>query len=237
MTRLGDAITLDGSSNIWIDHVKVRRVLSSYVQSDELMTPLFYQTSLIGRQHIVAGYNTNTAITISNTEIDGTTSYSATCDGHHYWALYFTGKNDKITFMKNYIHNTSGRSPKLGMGTLLHAVNNYWSENPGHAFEGEGSYALVEGSTFKDVPTPESSDSTFSLYGPRVSQSACQAALGRNCAADKFINSGSLGGDATSVLDQFKGMRNIAGADANADSVPNTAGIGKLGKRSIDWST
>jgi hypothetical protein len=30
-------------------------------------------------------------VTISNSEIDGTGDYSATCDGHQYWALYFTG--------------------------------------------------------------------------------------------------------------------------------------------------
>lgn len=60
----GDAITLDGSSNVWIDHVT---------------------TSLIGRQHIVSGYNANTKVTISNCEINGVTNWSATCDGHHYW--------------------------------------------------------------------------------------------------------------------------------------------------------
>lgn len=88
----GDAITLDGSSNVWIDHVKI---------------------SLIGRMFIVTGYNANTAVTVSNCEFDGQTSWSASCDGYHYWTQFFTGDGDQITFKNNYVHHTSGilRSP------------------------------------------------------------------------------------------------------------------------------
>jgi pectin lyase len=73
----GDAITLDNVDMVWIDHVT---------------------TSLIGRQHIVLGNNASNRVTISNCKIDGTTSWSATCDGHHYWGLYFTGSND-VSFL------------------------------------------------------------------------------------------------------------------------------------------
>ena len=69
----GDAITLDGTDMIWIDHVT---------------------TSLIGRQHIVLGEGPSGRVTISNSKIDGTTSWSATCNGYHYWDLYFTGSSD-----------------------------------------------------------------------------------------------------------------------------------------------
>lgn len=69
----GDAITLNDVDMVWIDHVT---------------------TSLIGRQHIVLGTNACGRVTISNCHIDGSTSWSATCDGYHYWALYFTGSND-----------------------------------------------------------------------------------------------------------------------------------------------
>lgn len=54
-------------------------------------------------------------------------SKSATCDGYHYWNLYFTGSDDQITFKNNYVHHFSGRAPKLGGSTVLHAVNNYVS--------------------------------------------------------------------------------------------------------------
>jgi len=53
-----------------------------------------------------------------------------------------------ITLKGNYIHHTSGRSPKVQGNTLLHAVNNYWYDidSKGHAFElGQGGYVLAEG--------------------------------------------------------------------------------------------
>lgn len=69
----GDAITLDGTDMIWIDRVT---------------------TSLIGRQHIVLGNSASGRVTISNSKINGVTSYSAYCDGYAYWGLYFTGSQD-----------------------------------------------------------------------------------------------------------------------------------------------
>ncbi len=69
----GDAITLDNTDMIWIDHVT---------------------TSLVGRQHLVLGSNASGRVTISNSKFDGQTSWSATCDTYHYWGLYFTGSND-----------------------------------------------------------------------------------------------------------------------------------------------
>jgi pectin lyase len=69
----GDAITLDNTDMVWIDHVT---------------------TSLIGRQHIVLGNNASGRVTISNCKFDGQSTYSATCDTYHYWGMYFTGSND-----------------------------------------------------------------------------------------------------------------------------------------------
>lgn len=69
----GDAIALDNTDLVWIDHVT---------------------TSLIGRQHIVLGNNASNRVTISNSKINGATSWSATCNGYHYWGLYFTGSAD-----------------------------------------------------------------------------------------------------------------------------------------------
>ena len=44
-------------------------------------TKLPSQTSQIGRQHIVLGEDASGRVTISNSEIDGTSDWSATCDG------------------------------------------------------------------------------------------------------------------------------------------------------------
>lgn len=176
--------------------------------------------------HIVAGYETNTAVTISNCEINGETSWSASCDGHHYWALYFTGTNDQITFKGNYIHHTSGRSPKVDKGTLIHMVNNYWDENSGHAFEGENAYVLLEGSTFDNVAAC-SADFTASIFAPSSASSSCSSALGRSCAGNTYVDSGAaLSGTDSSVLSQFSGLT-IADAADDASAVPSSAGVGK----------
>lgn len=74
----GDAITINNADMVWIDHVT---------------------TSLIGRQHIVLGTLASNRITISNHFIDGRTSWSATCDGYHYWAIYFAGSSDVSTLL------------------------------------------------------------------------------------------------------------------------------------------
>lgn len=64
----GDAITLDDTDLVWIDHV---------------------HTSLIGRQHLVLGTSASGRVTVSNNFFDGYSTYSATCDNHHYWGFYF----------------------------------------------------------------------------------------------------------------------------------------------------
>jgi pectin lyase len=92
----------------------------------------------------VAGNGASNRVTLSNNEFDG----------HHYWAMYLTGSNDLVTMKGNYIHHTSGRSPKVGGNTLLHAVNNYWYANSGHAFDnGAGGMVVAEGNVFQNVVT------------------------------------------------------------------------------------
>ncbi|KAF1363893.1 polysaccharide lyase family 1 protein [Lizonia empirigonia] len=209
----GDAITLAGTDLIWIDHVKI---------------------SLIGRQHIVAGYDPSNRVTISNTEIDGSTSWSASCDNHHYWALLFIGSGDTITFQGNYIHHTSGRSPKVGgtdKGTLLHAVNNYWYDNTGHAFaiaSDENGRVLAEGNVFESVKTPIEDGVDF-LYAVTDDGAACSSPLGRTCQVNQLTSSGDWSGSATDFLSSFadEGVSATA-ASGIAASVKSNAGVGKL---------
>ncbi|KEY71794.1 hypothetical protein S7711_06546 [Stachybotrys chartarum IBT 7711] len=207
----GDAITIDNSDMVWIDHVT---------------------TSLIGRQHIVLGNNPSGRVTISNNFIDGRTSWSATCNGYHYWGLYFTGSNDMVTFKGNYIYHTSGRSPKVAGNTLLHAVNNYWHDNAGHAFEIDaGGQVLAEGNVFQNVNAPLDTSVAGKLFSsPNTSaNAACSASLGRACQVNGFGSSGSFSGTDTSFLVNFQG-KNIASASSyeTAKNVPNTAGFGKI---------
>ncbi|SPO06292.1 probable pectin lyase precursor [Cephalotrichum gorgonifer] len=207
----GDAITLNNVDMVWIDHVT---------------------TSLIGRQHIVLGNDASNRVTISNSHIDGRTSWSATCDGYHYWGILFAGSNDLVTMKNNYIHHTSGRAPKVDGNTLLHAVNNYWYDNTGHAFEiAAGAKVVAEGNVFQNIKAPVESGYAGKLFSsPSVSANAvCQSALGHVCQVNGFGSSGSLPGTDSSFFSNFGG-KNVASAGTyeSAKGVPTTAGFGTI---------
>ncbi|KAH6885712.1 putative pectin lyase A [Thelonectria olida] len=207
----GDAITLNNADMVWIDHVT---------------------TSLIGRQHIVLGTSADNRVTISNSKIDGTTSWSPNCDTYHYWGIYFAGSSDLVTFKNNYIYHTSGRSPKLAGNTLLHAVNNYWYDNNGHAFEiDSGSMVLAEGNIFQNVDTIVEDGRAGQLFSsPSTSaNTVCSTYLGRVCQINGFGSSGSMSGTDTAFLTNFSG-KNIASASAYTavTSVKTSAGFGTI---------
>ncbi|KAK6002402.1 hypothetical protein QM012_002040 [Aureobasidium pullulans] len=205
----GDAITLAGTDMIWIDHVTTQR---------------------IARQHIVLGESASGRVTISNCDIDGSSTWSATCDGRHYWALYFTGSNDMITLKGNYIHHTSGRSPKIQGNTILHAVNNYWYDidSKGHAFElGQGGYVLAEGNKIQNVATVIESGATGKYFTVPGSGSVCSSFIGRSCQSNAFGSSGAFSSADTSFLGNFKG-KNIASAAAASSVSTANVGYGKI---------
>ena len=204
----GDAITLAGSDLVWVDQCKI---------------------SLIGRQMFVAGTSASNRVTVSNTEFDGSTSWSATCDGHHYWAIYLIGSNDMVTLKGNYIHHTSGRSPKIGGNTLLHAVNNEWYANSGHAFDiDSGGYVVAEGNVFQNVVTPLLAKAGKLFASPSTSaNTACAAYLGHNCQLNAFGSSGSFTGTDTDFFSNFNG-KTIASASTASSSISSTAGVGKI---------
>ncbi|KAF1828040.1 pectin lyase A precursor [Decorospora gaudefroyi] len=204
----GDAITLNGADLVWIDHVKI---------------------SLIGRQMFVAGYEASGRVTISNSEFDGQTSWSASCDGRHYWTILLLGGSDMITLKGNYIHHTSGRSPKIGGNTLLHAVNNYWYSNTGHAFDNEaGGQVIAEGNVFQNVATPLKTNKGHFFASPSTTtNTACKNYLGHNCQLNAFGSSGSFPGTDTSFFNNFKG-KNIASAGKASSNIASTAGVGKI---------
>ncbi|KAJ6563917.1 pectin lyase fold/virulence factor [Mycena capillaripes] len=200
----GDALVFSGTSKIWIDHVT---------------------TSLTGRQHYSFGFDPSDAITISNSFLNGVTTNSATCDQHTYWALELVGTGDRITFYKNYVLNTSGRSPALSGNTLFHAVNNVWKNNSGHLLEGTADgMGVYEGNAF--INTPDIVDSGFvgQLYSASASNLAqCATALHRNCVANSFSNAGAFTNDQTGFFGDFSGLT-IAPA-ASAASIVNTVPV------------
>ena len=136
----GDAIALKNTDLIWIDH----NIFNN-----------------IGRQMLVTGHEPIGRITISFNKFDGTTKWSASCNGHHYWALLFYGQTGSITFAMNYILNTSGRGPEIagsgsgGSQVTVHAVGNVYDHILGNAFDiGEGATVIAFQNSFLDVLRP-----------------------------------------------------------------------------------
>ncbi|OTA36925.1 hypothetical protein BTJ68_03750 [Hortaea werneckii EXF-2000] len=187
----GDALTLVGTDMVWIDHCKF---------------------SLVGRQMIVTGYEQAGRVTISNNEFDGVTEWSASCNNDHYWTMLFLGDSDKITLSNNYIHDTSGRSPKVGgSGDItMHAVNNYWYSEGGHAFDvHEGGKVLIEGNIMQEVDTPitestaSGGGSIFNVPGSSAA-ATCSEYIGRECQVNSIVDSGDFPSyTATDVLSAF----------------------------------
>ncbi|KAF9884806.1 hypothetical protein FE257_001222 [Aspergillus nanangensis] len=219
----GDAITLDGSDQVWIDHNKF---------------------SLAGRQFIVSGWGPAGHVTISHNEFDGVTDWSAGCNGKHYWTMLLIGEEDYYTFSNNYVHDVSGRAPHMGTANtdstnFFHGVNNYFQNIGGHAFDIDtNTWVLLEGNYFDSVDTPLTETSLTSgalIYNvPTVdSASACSASLGYICEWNRLANSGEwperTDADVLSVASQYTDslIGHVGVAEVPDDVVAN-AGVGKL---------
>ncbi|VDC05115.1 unnamed protein product [Peniophora sp. CBMAI 1063] len=196
----GDAIQLDGTTNVWIDH--------NYIQH-------------IGRQMIVTGFNPSKGLTVSNNVFNGDSIYSTGCDGYHYWVALFAGDGDEITFAQNSVYMTSGRGPHIG-GTsgytqAVHIYNNNFGPITGHALDPyDGASVLAEGNYFIGVETPLIADGG-AVYAPLTSSdgSACQSALGRACVANTLLGSGSLSAlNTAGISSKFKGVSPMSASDS-----------------------
>ncbi|KAK1928256.1 putative pectin lyase F [Phytophthora citrophthora] len=227
----GDGITVRGDGNaapkgVWIDHVKV---------------------SSVGRQMVVINFSGATGVTISNSDFDGNTKLSASCDGHHYWGFLILGKKTELSLLNNYIHHTSGRSPKIGGHngeiSVVHAANNYFFENSGHTFDvATGGYVLAEGNYFASVKTPNLDDPTGNFLVPKTAGD-CKAAIGRNCQMNVLKDSGTLTGysqdkvgaqltDVKKLVTDYK----VTAASQFAEAKGNF-GVGELGSPSSGAKT
>ncbi|KAI4687402.1 hypothetical protein J4E81_008252 [Alternaria sp. BMP 2799] len=160
----GDALDMQGgNTKIWVDHCKF---------------------SLVGRMFVVSHYDGSEA-TLSNNEFDGVTTTSATCNDNHYWTMMMIGKTEKFTLDKNYFHDVSGRAPKLGqdgVNSYFHAVNNYFENMKGHAFDAyDGVSALVEGNAFVAVDQPNTEHAAGVTTFVSKGGDSCSSVFGRAC--------------------------------------------------------
>ncbi|POM60355.1 Pectin lyase [Phytophthora palmivora] len=227
----GDAIYMQGTESgsmkkIWLDHVKISRV---------------------GRQMLVIAFGGAESLTISNSDFDGSTDWSSSYDGHHYWAFIIGGEPTHVTFVNNYVHSTSGRSPKIvsEMGTnpivVGHFVNNYWADNSGHSFEpGLNAFVLAEGNYFKDTKEPILADDKATVFTAADSND-CSSYLGRACVSNVVENSGkfdSVNGErAMEKVKEFKEITEYTPSKASplSESLDNF-GVGVL-QSPLDSST
>uniref|UniRef100_K3XCS2 pectin lyase n=1 Tax=Globisporangium ultimum (strain ATCC 200006 / CBS 805.95 / DAOM BR144) TaxID=431595 RepID=K3XCS2_GLOUD len=143
----GDAIDISGVNNqpverVWLDHIKV---------------------SNIGRQMIVTHFAGVKSLTISNSDFNGQTKYSSSCDGRHYWGFILGGKNSRITMINNFVHYTSGRSVML-KPRFAPCREQLLVSNTGHAFDIVKDSALVEGNYFDSVTTTNTDHPYGSIF-------------------------------------------------------------------------
>ncbi|KAJ1304979.1 hypothetical protein OPQ81_000022 [Rhizoctonia solani] len=215
----GDAITVDGGKQIWIDH--------NYFKD-------------VGRQFIVTGHGAAQGVTISNNFFDGSGTWSTRCDGHHYWTLYFTGAQDTITFAQNYIHQTSGRGPKIGgtasLSQVVHMYNNYFSDITDHAMDaGIGAKVLLEGNYFNKVLQPSVAGHAGIAFAPTspAMDAQCKAALGRDCVPNTLVASGAFANAANAgAIGQFTANAAKGANPMDPSRVPayvlSHSGLGKI---------
>ncbi|RLN44757.1 hypothetical protein BBJ29_008328 [Phytophthora kernoviae] len=197
----GDAISLNGDdanppTGVWIDHVKV---------------------SSVGRQMVVVNFCGAQGITISNSDFDGNTKYSSSCDGRHYWAFLIIGGGT------------------AGDIVVIHAANNYFHDCSGHAFDvGTSGYVLEEGNYFESVKAPNQDGLDGKNFVPD-SVSDCQANIDRDCELNVLVESGTLTGNSEDAvatqIGNYKteiGGYSVAAASKFSVSSSNF-GVGDLG--------
>ncbi|KAI1472091.1 polysaccharide lyase family 1 protein [Daldinia caldariorum] len=129
----GDAIGIDASSNVWIDHCDLSGDLS--LGKDDL-------DGLLDISH------GSEWVTVSNTYM------------HDHWKVSLIGHSDSnakedqgklhVTYANNYFYNTYSRTPLVRFGTV-HIVNTLWDSLIGTGVNTRmGAQVLIQSSAFKN---------------------------------------------------------------------------------------
>ncbi|MFC3653732.1 hypothetical protein ACFONN_19410 [Dyella humi] len=224
----GDAITLSGVDNVWIDHNR------------------FY---MIGRQMIAAGFDSVTHVTVSWNDFDGRSPYAAFGNSDHYWNMLFeTGANSvqSVTIANNWVHNFAGRAPIITGNGVFQIVNNYFQNGCWHALNAfNGMNVLVEGNYYDQVSVPILKNSNLTQVGSvfglldgksnASAQQLCAKELGRKCGTNIAVGASDLSGfdQNEQVLSAVKAMLPLKSVKSyEASNVPSVvqaqAGPGHL---------
>ncbi len=142
LVEAGDAITIQASHHVWVDHCSFARISDGFVDAID------------GSQ----------SITISWNRFDGDNPDA--CGQRHNYATTFEGAS--VTLHHNFYNRTLGCSPKLGAGSRGHLFDNYWLDVLYYAIQvGSESQAIVQSNYFEDSKQPYyASDSCFADSTP-----------------------------------------------------------------------
>jgi|GEM_PF-2470594 len=129
LLEAGDAITIDGSNHIWVDHCKFSYVSDGFVDA----------------------INTSNYITISWNHFDG--GNGDACAGQHNYTNTIEGTT--VTFHHNFYDHTLGCSPKVTKSSKAHIFNNYWLNVLYYSIQvATQTQALIQGNDFNTSKKP-----------------------------------------------------------------------------------
>ncbi|TVZ37390.1 pectate lyase [Alteromonadaceae bacterium 2753L.S.0a.02] len=129
LIEAGDAISLDNSSHIWIDHMRMTRISDGLLDSYD-----------------------SANVTISWSHFDGINT--DLCWGTDPYVSML--KNTQATFHHNFFDSGYGRNPKiLGSSSRVHLYNNYWKDIYYFSMSvSDSARAKVEGNYYQDANRP-----------------------------------------------------------------------------------
>ncbi|WP_158078629.1 RICIN domain-containing protein [Microbulbifer mangrovi] len=136
LVEAGDAVTLSGSSNIWVDHMRTNLISDGHVDINSS------QNVTLSWNHFM-GYNPQV------------------CGNQHH---YTNGVGEsQVTFHHNFWDTNSGRNPRLsGSSTNAHIYNNYWLDITYFSINtSDGAQAKVEGNYFANSSRPHWNESGY----------------------------------------------------------------------------
>ncbi|KAL4802452.1 putative pectate lyase B [Aspergillus unguis] len=192
----GDAIGIDESTNVWVDHCDLSGDLSA--DKDDL-------DGLLDITHAAEW------VTVSNTYF------------HDHWKASLIGHSDSnededlghlhVTYANNYWYNINSRTPSIRFG-VLHIINNYWDSLISTGVNVRmDSQVLIQSSAFSNCPDEAIffADSDYTGYAV-----VDDVDLGgsTNSVPEGTLTADSLPYDAIEAL----------GSDAIASTIPGTAG-------------
>ncbi|KAI1475066.1 polysaccharide lyase family 1 protein [Daldinia sp. EC12] len=196
LAKNGDAIGIDASSNVWVDHCDLSGDLSAG------------KDDLDGLLDISHG---SEWVTVSNTYL------------HDHWKASLIGHSDNnakedqgslhVTYANNHFYNTYSRAPLVRFGTV-HIVNTFWDSLIGSGVNTRmGAQVLIQSSAFKNsaknaVFFADSKETGYAVLDD-VDLGGSQ-----NTAPAGTLTAGSLPYPAIKVL----------GSAAVANTIPGTAG-------------